>query len=198
VACARTDIVAVVQSRQFHPEEIIYLSRSPCKGLSQIRSDAYADTAEQLPTPRGALNPSFVGLTSPDPEAGLRIARSVAGNAYVPESGFRVGCIVETDGGVCVPGVNVENKDWNRVLCAERNAVGTTLSYALGAIKTVYLASPDDTAITPCGACRQVLSELAVGSTLWMDRGEQPAQPSDPLTLLPGSFTGRSIRKNPR
>lgn len=198
VASDRIDIVAAVQSRTFRPEENVYMQDGPFERLYQIEEDAYARWGRELPAPRSAIDPSLDVPRRRDAIKGILASRTVASRAYVPESRFSVGCIVETEDGMWVPGVNVENNDWNRVLCAERNALGTTVSYALGRIQAVYLSCLSDPLGTPCGACRQLLSELAPRSTLWMDRGEDSPESSDPLTLLPGSFTGSSIQKRSR
>ena len=200
VACGRLDIVAVVQSRIFLPTEILYIQDGPHEKLYRVDADVYALKDGELPIPQSVYDP-FVRVAKSrerNVENGIRAARSVAMNAYVPESHFPVGCIIETEEGTWVPAVNVENKDWNRVLCAERNGLGTTMSYALGPIRSVYLSCPRDPKGTSCGACRQLLSELAPLSTLWMDRGDEPPESSDPLTLLPGTFTGSSIQKRSR
>jgi len=200
VACGRLDIVAVVQSRIFLPTEILYLQDGPHERLYQVDADAYARKDRELPIPQSAFDPflDIAKMRTRNAENAILAARAVAMNAYVPESHFPVGCIVETEEGAWVPAVNVENIDWNRVLCAERNALGTTVSYALGPIRSVYLTCLRDPKGTSCGACRQLLSELAPRSTLWMDRGEDSPESSDPLTLLPGSFTGSSIQKRSR
>ncbi len=195
VSLGRSDVVALVQSRAFLPEEHAYLLGSPFDGLVRTAPDAYAAPEFELPAPTGILDPSVaVGATS-RAEEGIRKARTAATKAYVPESGFPVGCVIETSTGAFVPGVNVENRDWTRVLCAERTALGSVMSYDLGSVKAVYLSCLKDPAGTPCGACRQLLSELAPQSTLWMDRGEGAPESSDPMRLLPGSFTGWSIKR---
>lgn len=192
----RVDVVALVQSRSFLPGESAYLLGSPFDGLVQTAADAYAISEGDLPEPRGFPDPGIKIPIVANPEEGIRAARSVAVHAYAPESDFAVGCVVETADGVLVPGVNVENRDWTRILCAERSALGAVISYGLGTIKTMYVSCLQDATGTPCGACRQLLSELAPQSTLWMDRGDRAPASSDPITLLPGSFTGSSIQRS--
>jgi len=104
-----------------------------------------------------------------------------------------VGALFETDTGHRVPGVNVEHPDWARILCAERNALGTVQSYALGAVVRGFLSCVDDPGGTPCGACRQWLAELAPASNLWMDRHDAPPARTSVSDLLPGSFRGRTL-----
>ena len=122
----------------------------------------------------------------------MALARRTAERAVVPESGFSVGCVLETSGGL-VPGVNVEHADWSRTLCAERGALGTAVSYGLGGFGRLFLSCVQDPKGTPCGACRQLLVELAPEAALWMDRGGAPPEAASPARLMPGSFTGDAL-----
>jgi homotetrameric cytidine deaminase len=124
---------------------------------------------------------------------GVQAARTIAETAYVPSSNYPVGALAETADGHLVPGVNVEHPDWARILCAERNALGTSLSYAAGPIRRLFLTCLDDEAGTPCGACRQLLAERAPETALWMDRHEHPPEHARISELLPGSFRGRAL-----
>lgn len=123
-------------------------------------------------------------------------ARRLARRAYTPASNFPVGALLETTDGRFVPGVNVEHEDWARSLCAERNALGTALSYGLSDFDALYLSCPLDPKGTPCGACRQWLVELAPTVTLWMDRDDEPPEPRSPRALLPESFRGQAIPRS--
>ncbi len=191
----RTDIAAVFLSRPILPEEHAAMQTPPLDRLSRTSPDCYSIRQQPLPTLLKAWDPTMHVEAPSCPEDGILLARSAAAHAHVPESNFPVGCVIETLEGPFIPGVNVEHSDWSRVLCAERNALGTAVSYGFKHIKTLYLSCARDPAGTPCGACRQLISELAPRSTLWMDRGEQPPESADPRTLLPGSFTGTSIPK---
>jgi cytidine deaminase len=103
-----------------------------------------------------------------DRESLIAAARTAAAQAYAPYSGFHVGTALGfADGGV-VTGANVENASYGLTLCAETVAVSKALSdgqrggiemIALigGRVGRVGAGDP----ITPCGRCRQVLTELA-------------------------------------
>ncbi len=88
----------------------------------------------------------------------------------------------------------MEHEDWTRILCAERNALGTAISYGLTGLHTMYLTCLCDPQGTPCGACRQLLTEQAPALVLWMDRGDAPPASATPEALLPGFFSGRTLR----
>lgn len=192
VALGRADVTAIVHSRPFSASELEYVSRLAY--LPDLRHEAEdLLLAGSIIAPSQALTPFLSNSAAWKPEERLRLARGVASAAHVPESGFRVGVVVALEDGRCIPGVNVEHPDWTNVLCAERNAIGTGVSYGFRALDALYLTAPDDRAITPCGACRQVLAELAPETTLWMDRVNEP-EATTPLALLPARFTATHIQ----
>ena len=80
--------------------------------------------------------------------------------AYAPYSGFCVGSAVLSRSGKVFVGVNVENSAFGSTICAERVAI--TSAVAAGERNFVAIAVYNhDSLPTPCGACLQVLSELA-------------------------------------
>ncbi len=81
--------------------------------------------------------------------------------SYSPYSKFRVGAAVLTDGGEIFSGCNVENASYGLAICAERNAIFQMAFAGKRKIIAVAIASDETTFITPCGACRQVISEFA-------------------------------------
>lgn len=193
VAAGRDDVVAAVLSRSAEPHDAVYLgalARPPVQALG----DAFVwSTTDSLPEPGAALPPGLDASPPRDAAAGIELARTVAARAYAPCSGFPVGCVLETEDGRLLPGVNVEHPDWSRILCAERNALGTALSYGVGGLRRLYLACPRDPHGTPCGACRQLLAERAPGLALWMDRHDGPPEATDPEALLPNFFKGETL-----
>lgn len=95
----------------------------------------------------------------------LAEARKAMQNAYAPYSNFFVGAAAQLDNGQIISGNNQENAAYPSGLCAER----VTLFYANShfphaKVKTIAIAAEDNDKtfkdiISPCGACRQVLSE---------------------------------------
>lgn len=194
------DIVAVIASRALRTEEAVYLRALPGPRLTavddhvQVRSEGDA-VQEAGPLADDAL-PPYLHATVDSPASGIALARRVAERAYTPASQFPVGAVLRMADGSLVPGVNVEHEDWARILCAERNALGTAWSYGHTDVETLYLTCPLDAEGTPCGACRQLLAELAPTATLWMDRHDAPPASAQPGTLLPGSFSGRALLRH--
>ncbi|MCE1195694.1 cytidine deaminase [bacterium] len=88
-------------------------------------------------------------------------ALDAAGNSYSPYSKFRVGAAILCDDGSVVTGANVENRSFGLTICAERSALVAAVSAGKRAFKALAIATPDATyPVSPCGACRQVLSEF--------------------------------------
>lgn len=196
VACGVNDVVAIVKNEPFTPEERHYLAAGPLPGpFRAVAPDAFvAGDPSECPRPVG-LFPPYLDETLDGVDGGIALARRIATRAHIPESQFPVGCVVETEAGLLIPGVNVEHPDWLAILCAERNALGTAVSYGERHLRALYLTCPRDPDGSPCGACRQVLVEQAGEATVWMDRGVREPEQTSPARLLPGFFTGDALRQ---
>lgn len=100
-------------------------------------------------------------MSVPD-ETLIAAARAAAAHSYAPYSNYAVGAALAFDDGAIVTGANVENASYGLSLCAETMAVGTALSEGRrGGLVKVAVTGPGDAVITPCGRCRQILTELA-------------------------------------
>lgn len=96
-------------------------------------------------------------------EALLSAALEARENAYAPYSDYKVGAAVLSESGSIYSGCNVENGVYTLGQCAERVAIQTMV--ASGETKIVALLLATENADTPCGACRQVISEFADSHT---------------------------------
>lgn len=83
--------------------------------------------------------------------------------SYSPYSKFRVGASILTSDGEIFSGCNVENASYGLAICAERNAVFQAAFAGKRKIVAVAVTSDEPFFLTPCGACRQVISEFADG-----------------------------------
>ena len=95
----------------------------------------------------------------------LEKAMEASKNSYSPYSEFPVGACVLTNSGKTYCGCNFENSSYGLSICAERNAIGTAISNGESGIKAMAIYSPKKDNCTPCGACRQVLSEFGTTDT---------------------------------
>lgn len=82
--------------------------------------------------------------------------------AYSPYSNVKVGACVLDDQGRMHSGCNVENASYGLTQCAERNALANAISTGMPASQanTILIYAEGFEVLTPCGACRQVMSEL--------------------------------------
>lgn len=92
----------------------------------------------------------------------LGAAQAAALRAYAPYSGFRVGAALLLGGGEVVVAANVENASYGLSICAERSAIARAIAQhgPKLRIQAVAIANLNNAPSSPCGACRQVLSEF--------------------------------------
>jgi cytidine deaminase len=86
-------------------------------------------------------------------------ATEVAGRAYAPYSGYRVGAAGLADDGRLVVGCNVENAAYGVTLCAECGMVSQLFATGGTALTHALCVNGDGEVIMPCGRCRQLLYE---------------------------------------
>lgn len=118
-----------------------------------------------------------------------KAARKVAKNAYSPYSGFSVGAAVLTESGNFYTGCNVENASYSMTMCAERSAIFAAVASEGRAIRirALVVVNEQQVSFSPCGACRQVLSEFSTDAsvTYQSDSGLRRTSSNE---LLPDSF----------
>ncbi|MEN6625970.1 MAG: cytidine deaminase [Candidatus Sumerlaeia bacterium] len=90
----------------------------------------------------------------------IRLARAAAANAHAPFSHFHVGASVLDDRGRIYSGCNVENICFGLSMCAERNAAAAAICGGARRLRAVAIYTASESLSPPCGACRQVLTEL--------------------------------------
>jgi cytidine deaminase len=82
-------------------------------------------------------------------------------HAYARYSKFTVGAALETTDGRIFTGSNIENSSYGLTVCAERVAIFTAVHAGATGIAKIAVTGPDGVFCTPCGACRQVISEFS-------------------------------------
>ncbi len=193
-ALNRTDIAAVASSEPFRREDIAYLSEVYTGAFTPVGERlAVRRASDGLPDIKGRLSPVVDTANSTGDEDLFALTREIASRAVVPESSFPVAGLLVFSDGSAIPGVNVEHSDWTRGICAERNTIGTMVSYGFSDPERLYLTCSLDTGCTPCGACRQLLNEFAPAASIIMDRGAGRSEVVTPKDLLPGFFSGGAI-----
>lgn len=124
--------------------------------------------------------------------------------SYSPYSQFSVGASVLLENGEIITGNNQENAAYPSGMCAERVAIWTA-SAIYPNVKILKLALTGsseqnivDTPVSPCGACRQVLSEYETKQDsnipiLFMGETGKVIESESVRNLLPFSFDGSLV-----
>jgi cytidine deaminase len=87
-------------------------------------------------------------------------AKKAREKAYVPYSKFGVGAALLTTDGKVYHGCNIENAAYSMCNCAERTALFKAYSEGDKDYQKLAVVADTDRPCSPCGACRQVISEL--------------------------------------
>jgi cytidine deaminase len=94
-------------------------------------------------------------------DALFALALEASRASYSPYSRFSVGAALLCSDGSVVTGTNVENRSFGLTICAERSALTAAVSAGKRNFSMIAIATPDaEYPVSPCGACRQVLSEF--------------------------------------
>jgi cytidine deaminase len=110
-------------------------------------------------------------------------------HAYNPYSKFAVGAAVHTVQGKIFTGCNIENASFGLSICAERVALFKAYSAGQRDIIALAVAADTDEPVTPCGACLQVLAELAPKAQIIMtNRDGSKVKTGTISELLPLAF----------
>lgn len=116
----------------------------------------------------------------------LAAATEARDKAYAPYSDYWVGAAILTDDGRIFSGSNVENASYGLSMCAERSAVFSAVS--AGVRRIIAVAVCTQNAGSPCGACRQVLSEFGGDMQVWLSDTQGNVKETNLLLLLPDQF----------
>lgn len=87
-------------------------------------------------------------------------AKKAREKAYVPYSKFGVGAALLTKDGKVYHGCNIENAAYSMCNCGERSALFSAYSQGDRDFALLAVVADTDRPCSPCGACRQVISEL--------------------------------------
>lgn len=123
-------------------------------------------------------------------------AREAAAGAYAPYSRFHVGAALLAEDGRIFTAANIENASYGLSLCAETNAMMAAVNAGARAFTALAIvgyradAPHEPVLATPCGRCRQILSEFCPHT---MPVDVAPNEGGTPLTttlgaLLPHAF----------
>ena len=121
----------------------------------------------------------------------LAAARTARERAYAPYSNFAVGAALLTKSGAVVLGANVENASYPVGICAERSALFAAVSQGHRAFDAIAIMGPEGVPLSPCGACRQALSEFGLDIRV-IREGANDVRLGD---LLPDAFGPANLER---
>lgn len=130
-------------------------------------------------------------------EQKYELAKKAYDNAYTPYSKFNVGAVLVLKNGEVITGSNIENASYGLTNCAERSALFA--AYSQGYRKEdieeiIIIANPPKGLTSPCGACRQVISELMQDdATVTLINLKKETQEYKVKDLLPFVFTSGDL-----
>lgn len=119
----------------------------------------------------------------------MLLARAARERAYVPYSHFAVGAALIAADGSIYTGCNVENASYGLANCAERTALFKMVSDGQQRFTAIAVIADTDGPCSPCGACRQVMSEFGPQARVILTNLKGDVQVTSVRELLPGAFT---------
>lgn len=114
--------------------------------------------------------------------------------AYVPYSKFQVGAALIAKDGKVFHGCNIENASYGMTNCAERTALFNAYSEGVTQFDTLVVVADTEGPVSPCGACRQVISELCDSEMeVILTNLKGDIQRILVKDLLPGAFSSKDF-----
>ena len=132
-----------------------------------------------------------------DIDALIQAASQARERAYAPYSNFPVGAALLTASGQVFCGCNVENASYALCICAERVALGSALAAGQRDLVALAVIADSPGPVSPCGACRQVMIELAPDLQVVLANLQGDTQITTARNLLPGAFTADALSLEP-
>jgi len=126
----------------------------------------------------------------------FELAKTARSFAYMPYSKFAVGAVLVTEDDETILGCNVENASYGLTNCAERTAIFKAVSEGKRQFKKLVVIGDTDGPISPCGACRQVISEFCEPDMpVILTNMKGDIQETTVAELLPWAFTPMALNK---
>lgn len=125
----------------------------------------------------------------------VEAARRAKRRAFAPYSHFHVGAALLSSNGRIYSGCNVEISTYALTICAERTAIFKAISEGERNFKAIAVVSDDPGFTPPCGACRQVLMDLAGNIDFLMINGKGAVKVLSMKTLLPHAFGKKNLTR---
>ena len=130
-------------------------------------------------------------MANPEQARLVKAAVLASKRAVAPYSQFHVGAALLTRSGEIISGANVESISYGLTCCAERIALFKALTEGKKKFTAIAVVAALKDGPTPCGACRQLLSEYAPEAVVWIadSRAPKKVRAFTVRELLPHAFS---------
>lgn len=108
-------------------------------------------------------------------------------------SHFRVGAAIKTEAGDVYSAFNIESSSYGLSMCAERIALWSALNDGESKFTRIAIVSDAKDFCTPCGACRQVMYELAGDIEILLTNKKGEVRSYRLSSLIPEAFTSKTL-----
>ena len=115
-------------------------------------------------------------------------------NALPTYSNFHVGAALITEDDKIYTGCNIESSSYSLTICAERTAIFKAISEGERKFKAIAVAGDTEGFISPCGACRQVISDLCGNIDVVLVNSKNETKVIKTSELLPFAFSDKDLK----
>ncbi len=123
----------------------------------------------------------------------LVAARDAIERSYAPYSEYYVGAALETSDGTVFTGCNIENANYSNSVHAEELAISKAVEAGHRSFDRIAVSSDRRDGVTPCGMCRQSLSEFCEDDLLVICDGADQMTVYTLGELLPNTISGAHL-----
>ena len=109
-------------------------------------------------------------------------------------SNFHVGAALITEDDKIYTGCNIESSSYSLTICAERTAIFKAISEGERKFKAIAVAGDTEGFISPCGACRQVISDLCGDIDVVLVNSKNETKVMKTSQLLPFAFSDKDLK----
>ena len=109
-------------------------------------------------------------------------------------SNFHVGAALLTENEKIYTGCNVESSSYSLTICAERTAIFKAISEGEKKFKAIAVAGDNEGFTSPCGACRQVISDLCGDIDVILVDSKNNTKVLKASELLPFAFSDKDLK----
>lgn len=124
----------------------------------------------------------------------LELAREAVARSYAPYSEYYVGSVLETTDGTVFSGCNIENANYSNSVHAEELALSKAVEAGYREFERIAVSSDRRDGVTPCGMCRQSLSEFCDEDLRIVCEGDDSPNVYTLGELLPNTITEDHLR----